>query len=263
MPTIICPIDFSDTSVNAMKYAFQLAQKQNAMVEVLHTMHVPAVDMYSSANVLTDVMEIQKEGAIDKLNGLLQKVKVSGLTYTVHVEFGLAVDVILKHVEEKDASTIVMGTKGHTDAVNRFLGSVSYHTVMRSDVPVLVVPAGQNFKEDVDIAFAHDLKSETKDNLNTIYDYFSFTKPNIKLFHVIEEDVDESSFNLIMQDGSLESYEVKSNHVSDGIYDFTKSQGSSFLVMKQNHKNLIQRLFTRNTIKEILSDVEVPVLVLP
>jgi nucleotide-binding universal stress UspA family protein len=263
MSTIICPIDFSDTSVNAMKYAFQLAQKQDATVVVLHTLHVPAVDMYSSANVLTDVMEIQKEGAVDKLNVLLEKVGVSDVPYSLHVEFGLAVDVILQHVEEKGASSIVMGTRGHTDAVNRFLGSVSYHTVMRSDVPVLVIPSGQSFTSEVNIAFAHDLKSETKDSLKTIYDFFQFTKPDIKLFHVIEEDVDESTYSLIMQDGSLESYEVKSNHASDGIYDFTKAQESSVLVMKQNHKNLIQRLFTRNTIKEILSDVEVPVLVLP
>ncbi|MBT8326850.1 MAG: universal stress protein, partial [Bacteroidia bacterium] len=185
MRTIICPTDFSNTAINATKYAAAIAEKIDAKLHLIHVMHVPVVDVNSSANVLTTLMDTQKEASDLKL-----KVEIERLSKNTNCEiefasqFGLAVDVIISESKKLKANLLVMGTNGASNVFDQLLGTVSFGVAKRSEVPVIVVPPASQFTGLKRIAFADDHKESLNEQREFLYHLTSGLESKIDLISV-------------------------------------------------------------------------------
>ena len=130
---ILCPIDFSETSVKAMNHAEQLAEKFGAELILLHAFDMP--ETYDRRG--------QTHPADRELEPKLRDIKSARtkLTYALHA--GAPGEVICWFAEEKHCDLIVMGTHGRTGLKHFFLGSVAEHVVRHARCPVLVLRTGK------------------------------------------------------------------------------------------------------------------------
>jgi nucleotide-binding universal stress UspA family protein len=138
-PAILCPIDFSEPSRGALRYAMAIAAHFGARVTVLTVndpLLVAAADMAGGGGRLeADArMELEKF-FLDTLPGTKPDVSVD---FTVTA--GAAAGEILR-LSRDGARLIVMGSHGATGIRKLFFGSTTERVLRETSVPVLVTPA--------------------------------------------------------------------------------------------------------------------------
>jgi nucleotide-binding universal stress UspA family protein len=139
-PAILCPIDFSEPSRGALRYAMAIAAHFGARVTVLTVndpLLVAAADMASGAGRLEADARVELEKFfLDTLPGTKPDVRVD---FTVTA--GAAAGEILRLSHDGATRLIVMGSHGATGIRKLFFGSTTERVLRETGVPVLVTPA--------------------------------------------------------------------------------------------------------------------------
>jgi nucleotide-binding universal stress UspA family protein len=137
---IVCPIDFSETSVHAAEHALAVARWHQARIVALHV-HAPVVAPIPS---LTRAVERVSDGELrqtrDRLCAFMRAAGGRGLAIDVAVDVGHPATLILERAAAVPADLIVMGTHGATGIEHLLLGSVAETVLRKAGCPVLTVP---------------------------------------------------------------------------------------------------------------------------
>ena len=139
---IICPVDFSETSLAALEYALSLAEESDSHLTLVHAQELPpelhAVPTHGGINVDAERAAARAE-ALTRLRALIPADARPYCTIETVVADGKADRVVLTTARETGADLIVMGVSGH-GAIDRWVFGSNTATVMRAAVcPVLIV----------------------------------------------------------------------------------------------------------------------------
>jgi nucleotide-binding universal stress UspA family protein len=140
-PTILCPIDFSDASAGALRYAAAIAEHFAAQLIVL-TVEDPllteAVDL--GTGIVWSPVECTREMAQFARRTFGPESSVlAGLEYEVAV--GKPAEEVLRVARERSCELIVISTHGLTGIRKLFFGSTTERVLRETTRPVLVTPA--------------------------------------------------------------------------------------------------------------------------
>lgn len=138
--SVLCPVDFSEHSRLALKYAAAIARTYRSELTVLFVndpllVAAAGVALNDRDVVRTSAIELQR--FVDKSLPMRAKPKVR---VTSRVAVGQPVGQILKAAERIGADLIVIGTHGLTGVKRAILGSTTQSVLRRTSVPVLVCP---------------------------------------------------------------------------------------------------------------------------
>ncbi|MGD2029269.1 MAG: universal stress protein [Desulfobacterales bacterium] len=136
---ILCPVDFSEISVNALDYAVFLASHHYAELLLLHVVeHLHEFEHYQIL-VFTpqEISEKMEKNAYEELNKLAKSIK-NTLKVETLIRQGKAFVEIIKEAKEKDMDLIVMASHGRTGISHMLMGSVAEKVVRKANCPVLV-----------------------------------------------------------------------------------------------------------------------------
>lgn len=105
---ILCAVDFSDSSKEALRWAIQLAQELSCHLTVLYTYRF--LQPYSG-EALDRKRQIEEE-ATRKLAELEKEMLVNkGVSYSVKMEVGFIADRAREHAKTDGADLLVVGNK--------------------------------------------------------------------------------------------------------------------------------------------------------
>jgi len=136
---ILCPVDHSECSYLALKYAISLALKDEAKLYLMHVIDSRLYDteMYKlspyklneidESKIRTDLMKSLPEGTTDVLE--VETIVVKGVPF----------NEIINAATEISVDLIVIGTHGRTGISHVMLGSVAEKVVRKAVCPVLTV----------------------------------------------------------------------------------------------------------------------------
>lgn len=140
--TILVPLDGSDSSFKAARYAVRLAKLSGARLILTHAVvDPPYVEFKTAGIVVTHYIEEAKRHAemwYAEIGELARKEGVEYSTETV-LDVASVADTIVNHAESKKADLIVIGTHGRTGLKRFLLGSVASGVVAHAKCSVLVV----------------------------------------------------------------------------------------------------------------------------
>jgi universal stress protein A len=138
--TILCPIDFSEISANALEYAVFLASHHHAELLILHVVEQLHEFEHYQILVLTpqELSEEMEKQAHEKLTKLTEQIKKTIKVEAV-VRQGKPFVEIIKEAKEKDMDLIVMASHGRTGVSHMLMGSVAEKVVRKAHCPVLIV----------------------------------------------------------------------------------------------------------------------------
>lgn len=262
MRTVVCPTDFSDNAFNALDFSAQLCKELNAKLLLVHVLHVPAVDVYSPANILTEMMDTQRKVSDSKLETLAETlVEKYDVPTAVRSEFGFAAELIVNVAEGVDASLICLGTRGTHSSIERFLGSVSYDVAKTSNRPVMVIPEEAEFSGMKKWVVANDKTEPIDHELEDIQTLFEAYDPQMDIITVHTEGKDEFKVEVEQDNGSLRIVNIYAGNVSEGICRYVDESAANCLGLKRHQRNFIHNLLHRSTIKDVLGKSHIPVLV--
>jgi nucleotide-binding universal stress UspA family protein len=137
---VVAPVDFSDPSRAAVRYAGRVAsiyEVPTKLVHVVESPRIPSVYEVESPKLTSRVVKARAEQALDEWGAELLD-GTHGVTYVVHQ--GDPAGCLLESTSKEDV--LVMATRGLSGLRRTMLGSVTEEVVRKAQGPVL---AGQTF----------------------------------------------------------------------------------------------------------------------
>ena len=140
--SILCPIDFSDASTNAFRYACEFAKAMGSKIIFLNVVEPRPMVADMTLNYIPLEEDLAK-AATEDLKPLVQEAESKGIAVQADVMIGTPADLILSQAAEFDASIIIMGSHGKTGLSRLLMGSVAEAIVRKAKIPVLIVKADE------------------------------------------------------------------------------------------------------------------------
>jgi len=137
---ILCPIDFSPSSLAALRFAFSMAKESDALLTVLHVLDWPThADLFDAR---FDTPEFRREferSTRHRIDTLISEDVRTWCDPAAVIRYGKAYVAILELADEEHIDLIVMGVRGRL-AVNLMLfGSTTNQVVRQASCPVLTL----------------------------------------------------------------------------------------------------------------------------
>lgn len=180
--TIVVPIDFSEFSQKALRYAAAFSAESDSQMILVSVIERP-LPGYDSAYVPSTAAELSalawyreaKTCTQEKLANFAAKTLAGLRNYTCVTRTGEPAKEILSVARNRHADLIVMGTHGRTGVKHMLLGSVAEKTLRHAPCPVLVLRLDQG-------EFVKDATEGPRLNLHEIIAPLDFSTGSTEAF---------------------------------------------------------------------------------
>jgi universal stress protein A len=135
---ILCPVDFSDRSRQAVEYARGFAETFQSEIHLLHVIEpiIYPIEYGVAPTPHLDLEETARTNAEVELKRLVEN-STRGIATKIWVRIGRAAEAIVDVAKDAKVDLIVMATHGRTGVSHLFLGSTAERVVRLAPCPVL------------------------------------------------------------------------------------------------------------------------------
>ncbi len=192
--SVLCPIDFSEHSRLALRYAEKVASHGHA---ALHVVYANDPLLIAAAAAALHDRQVAKRSAIE-LGALIDSTLPARtrrqLRVTSHVSIGHPSDQIMKAAARHGSDLIVLGTHGLTGADKLIMGSTTLSILQRTTVPVLAIPRAADSTAplssswpDERIVAALELDDSAEKDVDVAAHLAHWFDASLLLLHVVSE----------------------------------------------------------------------------
>lgn len=274
MLSILFPTDFSDNSINAIKYALEFFKYENVTFYFMNAYQKEFYDHDDlvSRELYQDVLKKVKEQSENNLNDLLQKVREISPNprYTYHSisSYNSLVEEAKKIVEEKNIDLIVMGTKGKSDDRKLIFGSQTFQVLKYVQCPVLAIPAHYTNTQPKRILFPTDyLIPYKRRELKLLCDLSASYRSTIDVVYVskvsklsLRQEDNRAFIEDTVCDTTINFYTEQGTNVAKTIQDYIKKNNIDMLVMVNTQYSFLENMLFPSTIDKVSLDLQIPLL---
>ena len=139
---ILVPTDFSATADAALDYAYVLAERFNASIELLHVLDDPFVaDGMAAETYISEAPTLRTAMLQEAQERLRHRASTRGGLPAIKTEvlFGHGARTIVEYAAERGVDLVVMGTHGRSGLGALIIGSTAQAVVHGAKAPVLLV----------------------------------------------------------------------------------------------------------------------------
>jgi nucleotide-binding universal stress UspA family protein len=137
---LLCPLDFSESSLNALRYAFSLAKEADAGLTILHVFDWPRDgDLLVERFDTKEFRRVVEEDVRARLSALVTDDVRQWCSPSTTVAYGKPYREILDLAGKEETDLIVMGVRGRNPLDLTLFGSTTNHVVRRATCPVLTL----------------------------------------------------------------------------------------------------------------------------
>lgn len=273
---ILVPTDFSPCAENALAYAYCLADKIDATIEVLHvtTFEIPPLDYPSFVAIATEEkIAMARRKMIKSIESVRKNVSTL-LNFFPDIETDIEVGIpdtkIIEVAHRDKVDFIIMGTQGENNVWERFLGTTTADVLKFAECPVLVIPEKAKFKEEIVIGYATDFSAadpfeiwkaskllqpfQSKViavHLNNKKQYLEDEIAEMEMFFKENAPAIDISFHCIFTEDMVEDLNA-----------FIDKHNIATMVMFKPRRSFFERFFHKSFTKKMATHTEVPLLIL-
>lgn len=275
MKNILIPTDFSENSLNAIRYAVNLYKDAVCNFYILHV-EAEIDNSESNLNNHSTVINVKKTSRNRFLKDIVNQAKKEFTKNKKHHFFTIAnndslINAIREQVLLKSIDLIVMGTKGVSGCTERTVGTNAGNVITKVKCNTLIVPENAKYVVPKKIAFPTDFSINYNiDTLQPITQLINEYKSEIELLHISKKDLvlNESQQKNIEY---LEDYFAETEHsfhflthkkMENAIEEFVISKQVGLITMLAKNLNYFQHILFHPLAKEISYYKNIPFLVL-
>lgn len=269
MKKILCPVDFSESSMNGVEYASHLASNLGASLTLV--------------NVRTSIWPeaIQLENDLSESNeALLSKLAVAATE--IRKEFGIS----CHHRVENTTNTlegaistvagqydlVVMGTNGADSFYQYAFGSNAYNVIEKSKCPIIVVPINYTYRPLHEFIYAYDPDTNPIFLVEQLKLFASSLKASVKVLHITKEKLSQDvERKMKILEGAVKARESRdiswsfdftyADEVGWALNHYMKSHDGDMLALSYHHRSLLEKFLTENVVKHISMVAHYPVFI--
>jgi len=257
MNTVVVPIDFSETSFNAARYAVKLLTN-HAEVEIIlyHTFEKPEEE------------ENRTEG-LEKLKEELQQNRTVNIS--VLTEQGDFLAELEKLARHREADLVVMGITGKSTLAQVFVGSNALKMAESKFCPVMIIPSNAEYGEIKNVLLATDLKNVVsttpsvpiKKVLSTFNAKLHIVNVNSEHYIQLSEEhaAEQANLRAMFAEFDPEFYFLRLYDVDDAINQFAQDKNIDLIITINKEHSRVHKLFFTGHTKKLAYQSTVPVMV--
>ncbi len=260
MKHILVPIGSSENAPNTLQYAIDLASEFDAKVFVFR-----AYKSISVTGAMFKVDEFMERETRLYLRSMVNSVDQKNVEIKIAAARGGVVESIQTIQKEVGIDLVVVGPKSNSIRDEVFLGSTSGSIVKQTNIPVLVVPEGYNFKPFKTALTAFKSGVLKKEGmlvpLTQFMDKFG-TKANLLLVKTpdyLEEDLQISEELAAIQNSLTTTENVT---IFQGVLEHFQSNDPDLLCVFRRKRGFFQKLMGKSAVLKSEFHTTVPLLVL-
>jgi nucleotide-binding universal stress UspA family protein len=276
MHKILCPIDFSAGSLNALEFAVKLGEVQQSFITLMYVFTEDEFDQVLESDSIATVYANKVAIAEGKLADLAMKINeislpkgLKGCNFTL--QFGKRVTNILEYANEERIDLIVMGMVGITGPTEQYIGGRTQKVIQYAACNVLCIPEELSFQKIKKIIYATDYQEEDKIAIQQVIAMASLLKAYIEVVHISRQDqnIDKAIYiDFVEEMKSFVPYkklvfnrEVYKD-VKQGIHKYMHDKGADLLVLLSKRRNYFLSLFSSSLTKDLTFFADYPLLII-
>jgi len=283
---ILVPVDYSDCSRFACRYAIKLACKLGAEIKLFHAYYSPAFDLIELAGAVQTQSQLREEVTINLeegeketiesfMNSLKEYIADCNIT-TVKMSYdiapGVPEDEIINYCDSYNPELVVMGTKGKGTGVGSIIGSVTASVINKITFPVLAIPEKYTFigEENVrNVMYVTDFDESDFLTLKSLINLTDQLNLDIQCVHI----GDPNSWDKVKMEGLMKyfaevygktqvtySFVSEKNLLAD-LDQLIRAKSINILSLTAHRQRILDKLFKRNITKKLFYHTGIPLLV--
>lgn len=259
MKTVIVPVDFSETSAHAAKYAAQLLRGHYGVTMILY-------HSYSKASEAAKATE-----SLEQLKEELMKDNIVKMEVAAHEDDDF-VDGLEKTARHLSADLIIMGITGKSAIAQVFFGSNTLKMSERKVCPVLIVPQDAPFKQVKNVMLTSDFVNTSDSTPSApIKKFLDLVKGNLHIVNVNSElyislsethEKEKQDMKKLFAEYNPEFYFMRLYDVDEAINLFAESRNIDLIIVVQKNRSFIDKLLKGSRTKTLSYHSKMPILVM-
>lgn len=276
---ILCPVDMSPNSQNALRYALKIADQWKASIQVVHVIFPQAEGLdfpVMVAQATQNAIEAAQVALNTWIESTIAQVQVNYEFQEVpiiqeKIEIGAPVNSILNAAKNEESDLIIIGTKGQHNRLERLIGTVSGEIVRRPPCPVLLIPEPAEFQSIKQVSYASNLLASDCYYVWKMMQLLKPFTPEVDCVHIQTQEKEHTAidkqdfslfFNFTMPELQLKVFNLKEKDLTSGLEQFIEADRSVLLVMYKPKENFFQRMFFESQTKKMALVSKIPLLVM-
>ena len=257
MKTVIVPVDFSETSLSAARYANRLLTGHYGVNMILHHVYQKSGEANDAITKLEKLKADLRESGIVKAEILAEE----GSDFITELE---------KLARHRQADLVIMGITGRSSIGQSLIGSDALKMLNTKACPVLIVPPDAVYKEVKNVLLTSDFKNVMASTPSVpIRKVLKAFHPNLHVINVSNEhyvsiteeyQAEKEKLKEMFHDFNPEFYFLGLNDVDEAISQFANDKNVDLIVIIQKEQSIISKLFVKSHTKKLAYQSNVPVL---
>ena len=271
MKKILVPCDFSDSAVQAFKFAVDLARQSDGEILLLNIIELPVMHETALAPALSfeesflKEMKVAAEKNFDKMKAKWAK---GGPKIRSLVEYGPIHIVIGRIAEEKKADLIVMGTKGASGLKEFMIGSNTEKIVRSAGVPVIAIKKSVSLASIKNIVFPNTLDEDQEElalKVKALQTFFKATlhivyintPTNFKRDYETKPKLKSFAKRFMLKDFTLSIYSDLDQVT--GLSSFVQEVKGDMVAMSTHGRKGLSRLMSGSIAEDVVNHIDCPI----
>ena len=273
MNKILCPVDFSEASINALEFAAAIAKKHQSKLTLVYVFTESDFNKIVGEEAYGKSFKELLALASTTLSSLTETIAKSLSSTSAHcdyrVELGELSDQLKSMVNNEHYDYILMGTTGVSRTNGIYFGSQTEEVIEKINVPVMCIPEGASYTGFTNLVYASDYAEEDKLAIQDVISFATFFDSRISVLHINQNDSDVAYLQFIEELKSFIQYSKISfvhkefkGAVELGIEEYMSAEKADLLVLFKPHRNFVAGIFHKSLTKTLAYSIDKPLLVL-
>jgi nucleotide-binding universal stress UspA family protein len=271
MNSLIVPVDFSETSKNAARFAAQLSAQ-------LEDANIILYNVFDSIEAGADGTPLDSDDNARQAVMILalQSVKTEISAYTsakitcVAEEDNHFVNSLDSYVRRNNIQIIVMGITGSSRVGQIFMGSNTLNVVNRRIAPVIIVPPDAHYTGIKNVMLISDFKDvERTIPIAPIKEMLSLIRPTLHIVNVDHEhfveltedyQIEKAKLDKMLKDFNPEYYFIRLYDFTDAVNQFVIDKNIDMILTVPKSHSFLKNVFKTTHTSKLAYHSHVPIV---
>ncbi|MCD6329054.1 MAG: universal stress protein [Candidatus Cloacimonetes bacterium] len=284
MKKYLVPVDFSENTECACKYAIHFAEKEKAEIVLFHAYMYPIAtadmtdDVVDSSTLITpEIMDSIEKAAKagmsrlkNKLDKMLEEEKITTIQLQTKVVNGMAEYEILDMCDAYHPDMVIMSSSGQGHTSGKMLGSIALKILEHATIPVLTIPENTEYQEIQNVLYITDFDESDITAIENLIKILDPIKVKIHCLHV--EHSKKDLIDNLLTDYLKEHFEdefkkgimffeiVQDKDVLKAVEEYISEKDIHLVGLLHHKRRLLAKLFHPSMTKKVFYHTGLPLL---